>query len=205
MESVLLLLLSAVIGFIFSQLFDFIAYYRRPKFRVGNHSDGVLSAYTGDPPETPWEIELGFFLENFGKNPSRNTRIFASEVCVWDSKLNQFEETNFSFAELSRPIDILPAGECVRVLFAKITREECCLEMPFESQRDAKANEYLASDTRFGTRFRAKFYVLSDDKNSSEVFTLIFDPSADEEWTAKLLEEYDSADFRRSVVMPTLG
>ena len=201
MEKLLLSLVSALLGFFFSQFFNLVAYYRIPKFRVLNHREGVLSAYSGDPPETPWEIELGVFLENFGRNPSKNTRIFVSNICVWNSEDGGFEETTFSFSELARPIDILPSCECVRVIFAKITGNSCCLEVPFESTRDKKENEFLSS-SRFSMKFRAKVFVCCDDKNSSKEFVLEFDPSADEEWSARFLEVYDSVEFRRSIVMP---
>ena len=202
MEKLILSLLSAAFGFFLSQFLNLLAYFRRPRFRVLNHQEGLLSAYTGDPPETPWEIELGFFLENHGKNPSRNTRIFVSDLSVWDEKKGEFSETTFSFSELSRPIDVLPAGECIRVLFAKISSESCYAQIPFEAERDEKENEYLSSDTRFAKKLRAKFFVSCDDPNSSKTFTLIFDPNVDSEWAAGFLEDYDSLEFRRAVVMP---
>ena len=121
---------------------------------------------------------------------------------MWNRESDQFEEIAFSFSELSRPIDILPSGDCIRVLFDKIISSACHLEIPFESSRDERENEFVSSDTRFMRKFRAKFFVCCDDKNAAKGFTLEFDPNSDQEWSAGFLEDYDSLEFRRSIVMP---
>ena len=203
MEKILLSLVSAGLGFFFSQLFNAVGYLRRPKFQVSHFGNGVLSSYTGSgDDEEPWQIELGFFVDNTGKNPAKNVRIFVSELHTWDVETGTFDEAVFSFSELRRPIDVLPSGETIRVLFGSIQGNNCSLEIPFENQRDRDQNEYLDSDTRFKKKFKATFHIFCDDKNSSWKRILEFDPSDGDEWSQGLLEEYDSLDFRKSIVMP---
>lgn len=79
MDKILISIFSAVLGFALSQSFNLVNFVRRPRFRAKNYSDGIISSYTGDPPDTPWEIELGFYLENHGRNVAKNTRIFVSD------------------------------------------------------------------------------------------------------------------------------
>jgi hypothetical protein len=204
-EEVALSLVSAAIGFFFSQFFNFVEFIRRPRFKVVNHSDGVLSSYTGGDSDTPWEIELGFYLDNKGWNPAKNLRVFISELCVWNAETSKFDETLLGFSELQRPIDLLPSKQSLRVIIGKITGDDCSLRINFEGDIQADEIEFLASDTRFKTKFRAKLFFFCDDQNSSSSVTLEFDPSSDEDWTANFFEQYDSLEFRRSIVMPHLS
>ena len=200
MEKLILSLVRAAFGFFFSQFFNIITYFRRARFKSVHHEIGVMSSYTGGADE-PWEIELGFYLENCGSNPAKNTRIFVSEICRWCEESNCFEEIFFSFSELKRPIDVLPAGQSVRVVFSKISGSRCHLEIPFENDRDISGNEFIDADTRFYKRFRANFFVICDDRNSSFETLLEFDPGS-EDHASGLLEDYDSLEFRTSILLP---
>lgn len=202
MQELILSLVGAGFGFFFSQFFNLVGYIRRPRFRLISHGHGVLSAYSGDPPETPWEIELGFFLENCGRNPAKNTRVFVSELSTWNDAEGKFQETTLGFSELKRPIDVLPAGECARVILGKISGRRCSLDVKFASDLEGDEKEFLDSDTRFSKRFRANIFVFCDDRNASFQQELVFNPDAEGEWSAGLIEDYDSQEFRRSILMP---
>jgi hypothetical protein len=203
MEKLVISLFSAALGFFFSQFFNLVGYLRRPKFKIANHGDGVLSFYCGSPPEAPWEIELGFFLDNKGRNPAKNIRIFVSELCVWDADKKCFEETLLGYSELRRPVDILPSGQNIRVLLGRILGDDCSLRIDFKDELNEDDAAFLSSDTRFQTRFRAKTFIFCDDPNSSTSTILEFNPSADEEWGKVFFADYEDIEFRRSIVMPS--
>lgn len=186
MEKILLSLLSALLGFLVSQSFNFVNYLRRPKFRVKHWTDGVSSSYTGDPPEAAWEIELGFFLENFGRNPAKNTRIFVSDIRGGTSSNDELELTSIELLELKRPLDLIPAGECVAVRLGLISGDRCELELSLQSPPDEEQASMIGADTRGKIRFSAKFYVSCDDRNSFTSFTLDFRPDKNE-WAASFL------------------
>lgn len=189
MEKVLLSLLSALVGFLLSQTFNFVCFLRRPRFRVKHWTDGVSSSYTGDPPGTPWEIELGFFLENRGKNPAKNTRIFVSEIKCAAASEDHLTMTSIELLELKRPLDLIPAKECVAVKLGVIKGNKCELDLLLHNPLDEEQAGLIGADTRGKIRFSAKFYVSCDDKNSFASFVLDFRPDQNE-WTSLLLEDY---------------
>jgi len=189
MEKLLLSLAGAFAGFLLSQSFNFVSYLRRPKFAVSNYTDGVASSYTGDPPETPWEIELGFYLQNRGKNPALKTRIFVSEVRASTNADGNMELTTIELLELKRPIDFIPAGECVLVPLGKITGNTAYLSLYLNDSLEEDRIHLIEADTRGCIRFSAKFYVTCEDKNSSRSFTLHFRPDTNE-WASAFLEDY---------------
>ena len=133
MEKVLLSFIGALTGFLLSQSFNFITYLRRPKFRVNHWTDGVISWYSGDPPETPWEIVLGFYIENRGKNPARNTRIFVSDIMGSNTSVDEFDLTSIALLELKRPLDFIPPRQSVLVALGTITRDTCALKLNLEA------------------------------------------------------------------------
>lgn len=187
MEKVLLSFLSAVIGFLISQSFNFVSYLRRPRFRVKYWTDGVLSSYSGNPPETPWEVELGFYLENHGKNISKNTRIFVSDFMSARDASKQLELTSIELLELKRPLDLIPSGETVAVKLGVIKSDRRELELCLQSPPDKDQLGIIGADTRGKTRFSAKFYVSCDDKNSFQSFSLEFRPDTNE-WSSFLFK-----------------
>lgn len=189
MEKILLSAISALLGFALSQSFNFVSYLRRPKFRVKHWSDGVLSSYTGDPPETPWEIELGFYLENYGKNPAKNVRIFVSYMKGSGKTDEDLELTSIELLELKRPIDLVPSNECVEVRLGTISSDKCTLALNLHSTPDEKALDFIDADTRGKIRFSAKFYVSCDEKSSFKSFILDFRPDKND-WASTLLEDY---------------
>lgn len=190
METVLLSVLSAFLGFMLSQSFNFVSYLRRPRFRVKHWSDGVLSSYTGDPPDTPWEIELGFFLENYGRNSAKNTRIFVSDLKSAAISDDHLELTSIELLELKRPIDLIPPNECVAVKLGIIRGDKCELELHLQASPDEDQSGLIAADTRGKIRFAATFYVSCDDKNSFRSFSLDFRPDKNE-WGSSFFEDYD--------------
>jgi hypothetical protein len=189
MEKVFLSVLSALLGFTPSQTFNLISFLRRPRFKLRHWSDGVGSVYTGDPPETPWEIELGFFLENSGWNSAKNTRVFVSDIRRCRKSNDPLEHTSIELLELKRPIDLIPAKECVAITLGTIRSDHCSLVLNLQTPLDEQQLDLIAADTRGMTRFSAKFYVSCDDKNSFEVFKLDFRPDQNE-WASSLLEDY---------------
>ncbi len=189
MEKILLSFASALLGFLVSQSFNFVNYVRRPRFRVKNWNRGILSSYTGDPPETPWEIELGFLLENYGKNPAKNVRIFVSDIHGATNSDHQLRLTSIELLELKRPVDLLPPGECVSVRLGKISGDKAEIGLCLQSSLDQEELGMIGADTRGCVRFSAKFYVGCDDKNSYRSFSLEFRPDKDE-WAASFFEDY---------------
>ena len=204
MNELVLTLVAAAAGFFFSQFFNIVDYFRRPKFKIISHGEGVISGYTGDPPDTAWEIELGFYLENIGANPAKNTRIFVSELFTWNDEKDEFEETLMGFSALRRPIDVIPSGQAVRVLLGKISGDDCSLRMPLVSPQYEDEDEFLESDTRFKKKFRVRIFVSCDDRNSAKDLVVEFNPQADTEWCSEFLQDYDSVEFRKSITMPAL-
>ncbi|MGE0774613.1 MAG: hypothetical protein AB7G25_09390 [Sphingomonadaceae bacterium] len=200
MEKVLLSILGALLGFTLSQAFNFVNFLRRPKFRVKYWDDGVLSSYTGDPPETPWEIDLGFYLENYGKNPAKNTRIFVSYISGSENSDQKPELTSIELLELKRPIDLIPSRECVAVKLGTITSEKAELELCLHSPLDEEDSGLIGADTRGKVRYSAKFYVTCDDKNSFRAFSLDFRPDKNE-WASSLLEDYNE-EYLASLTRP---
>lgn len=188
MEKILISALSAILGFALSQTFNFVNFVRRPKFRVKHWGDGILSSYTGDPPETPWEIELGFYLENQGRNSAKNTRIFVSDIKTSFAD-GDLEETSIELLEIRRPIDLIPPKECIRVKLGTIRSSNCELELNLESPLDDTDSDAISADTRGKIRFSAKFHVSCDDNNSFSTFVLDFSPDKDD-WASSLLEDY---------------
>ncbi|WP_230772774.1 hypothetical protein [Sphingomonas sp. Leaf4] len=201
MEKLLLAAVSAFIGFILSQSINVFSYVRRPKFRTKHHLSGVISTYSGDPPETPWEIELGFLLENFGYNPAINTRVFISNIaCSTFSEIDP-ELTSDEMVELKRPIDMIPSGECVSVKIGTIRGDKA--ELDINSQSDL-SEEYLGmfgADTRGAVRFSAKFYVMCDDKNSLTMLNIEFRPDR-HEFSSDLIQDF-TPEYVESITLPT--
>lgn len=189
MEKILLSFASALLGFLVSQSFNFVNYVRRPRFRVKHWNHGILSSYTGDPPETPWDIELGFFLENYGKNPAKNVRVFVSDIQGATISDNHLRLTSIELLELKRPVDLLPPGECVSVKLGKISGDKAEINFFLQSSLGEEELEMIGADTRGCVRFSAKFYVSCDDKNAYRSFLLDFRPDKDE-WVASFFEDY---------------
>lgn len=188
MEKILLAVLSALLGFMLSQTFNLVSYLRRPKFRVRHWTDGVLGAYTGDPPETPWEIELGFHLENFGKNPAKNVRIFVSDIHAADRSNFSLQPTSIEFKELKRPIDLIPSGEIISITLGIIRSDTCDLALKLQSPSTDDHREIISADTRGKTQFSAKFYVSCDEKNSFQTLSVDFYPDKSK-WASYLLND----------------
>lgn len=200
MEKVLLSLLSVVVGFMVSQSFNFVNYLRRPRFRPKHWSDGVAASYTGDPPETPWEIELGFFIENYGKNPAKNSRIFVSNIMCAKDSASEPTLTSIELLELRRPLDLIPPGECVAVKFGVIRGDKAELELCLQSALEKDQLWSIEADTRGQTRFSATFYISCDDENSFHSFSLDFRPDKNE-WASSFFEDYTD-DYLQSLLGP---
>jgi hypothetical protein len=200
MEKVLLSAFSALQGFTLSQSFNFVSFLRRPKFRVRHWEDGVLASYTGDPPETPWEIELGFYLENCGKNPARHVRVFVSDLRASNGGNDQLDLTSIELLELRRPIDLIPSGECVAVKLGTIKSDRCELDLCLQSPPDADQLDIIGADTRGKVRFSAKFYISCDDKNSFKELSLEFRPDRND-WASSFFEDY-TPEYLDSVARP---
>ncbi|MCD2323487.1 hypothetical protein LQ953_05595 [Sphingomonas sp. IC-56] len=196
MDKLLLSAFSAMLGFMLSQSFNFINYIRRPRFGTDHFEDGVISTYMGDPPETPWEIQLGFYLKNCGRNPARNTRVYVSAVKAASKSSADLSTTSTEIYELRRPLDFIPPGENVRVELGTIKGDSCDLRLCLNSPLDEEESGMVEADTRGMVRFSATFYVSCDDKNSFQSFVLEFRPDLNE-WAASLFEDYtvDYLDF----------
>jgi hypothetical protein len=202
MEKILLSFISALLGFLLSQSFNFVSYLRRPRFRVRHWTNGVASSYTGDPPETPWEIELGFFLENYGKNPAKNTRIFVTDIKGAKASQDEPELTSIELLEIRRPLDFIPSGECVLVKLGTIRGDTCELALDLHTHLDEEQAGMIGADTRGSVHFSAKFYVTCEEKNSFHSLTLEFRPDKDE-YASALLEDYTN-EYLESVTRPKM-
>jgi hypothetical protein len=163
-----------------------------PRFGVKHWSDGVVSSYSGSPPETPWEIDLGFVLENRGKNPAKNTRVFVSDFRAAKSSEDELELTSIELLELKRPLDMIPAGECVLVQLGRISGDTCELVLALQKPTEQDQADVIGADTRGCIRFSAKIYVSCDDKNSFDSFSLQFRPDKSE-WASSFFEDYTDA------------
>ncbi len=170
-------IVSVFIGFLLSQSFDVVRYFRRPRFYVDKNDKGIMSSYTGDPPETPAEIVFGFRLKNIGKNPARNTRIFISEIFCYNKKVK--EEVGLDYSELKRIVDIIPPGETVSCYVGKIDTDGFHLKLNFQDDDENDVRWYIEADTRGKAIFDIIFHVVCDDVNSISKFTIHFDPSED--------------------------
>ncbi len=189
MDKILLAVFSAVLGFGLSQAFNLISFIRRPRFRVKHWSDGVVSTYTGDPPGTPWEIVLGFYLENYGRNVAKNVRVFVSDIKCASRSGQSLEMSSIELLELKRPIDIIPAGECVQVKLGTIKSDARYLELFLQSDAEIESDDLIEAETREKMVFSARFYISCDDRNSLTDITLEFRPDRNE-WAAVLFEDY---------------
>lgn len=190
-QRVFITLIGAIIGFLLSQSINLVKFYRRPKFQIKPFEHGVFALYTGNPPEVPAEVELGFYVKNIGRNPALNTRVFVSEISTAISAKETKEECLIGLTELSRPIDVIPPNELIRIKFGQITSETRCLELNFQDEADAPGSEYLCSDTRDKRSFAAKIYITCDDVSSAKSFTVEFDPAKDD-WAEGIWSEKDS-------------
>lgn len=179
-QRVFITLFGAIIGFLLSQSINVVKFYRWPKFKIGSFEHGVFALFTGNPPEIPAEVELGFYIKNIGRNPALSTRVFVSEIGTVKSAKETKEECLIGFTELSRPIDVIPPNELIRIKFGQITSETRCLELNFQNETDALGSEYLCSDTRDKKSFAAKIYITCDDVSSAKSFSVKFDPAKDE-------------------------
>ena len=187
-QKVLLSLLGVVLGFMLSQSINIVRYFRRPKFRLRNYDDGVLSCYTGDTPETPSEVEFGFYLENNGLNPAKNSRVFLSELRSAAAKENQLDDALLEFSELAKPIDLIPPGEAVKIVLGKLTSDKPYLVIGFEKENSDDLAESIEADTRWKKFFSAKFYVTCDNLDSFTIIEVDFRPESDG-WAASILSD----------------
>lgn len=178
-QKLLLTLIGAIIGFLFSQTMNLISYLRRPKFDIPNFDGGVKSRYSGDPPEVPAEIDLGFYLENNGFNTAINTRIFVSTIETSENENGPWEETSLEFSEIEEPINIIPPNKSILVSFAKITSREPYLKLRLKRAGRDDLDDFVQADTRGKKYFKVEFVVVCDDKNSNFTRELIFKPGAD--------------------------
>ena len=174
MEKILISLFSVILGFLLSQSVNIVKYLRRPKFKITQVNNGVIGCYTGEPPEEPSEVTLGFHLENCGHNPAKNARIFVSNLKVSRNSDENMEDSILPFTELRRPIDIIPPGESIIITIGKIRSDQQHLEMLYQNPEDAEG--FFEADTRYKRYFSARFHIQCDDSNSSTVLDLNFDP-----------------------------
>jgi hypothetical protein len=189
MEKVLLSLLSAIVGFALSQSFNLVNFLRRPRFRVKEWTDGVLSSYTGNPPETPWEIELGFYLENSGINPAKNIRVFISDFKISTNSEIEPELTSIDFLELERPVDILPAEECVAIKLGVMKSDSREIHLNLHKTPTESQLGLIGADTRDAVRLEVKFLMICDNQNTFQCMIFKFRPDLNE-WSSNLLQDY---------------
>lgn len=147
-QKLLLTLIGAIIGFLFSQTLNLINYLRRPRFEISNFDGGIKSGYTGDPPEVPAEIELGFYLKNNGFNTAINTRIFVSRIETSESENGPWDETSLEFSEIEEPINIIPSSKSALISFAKITSTEPYLRLRLKRAGRDDLDDFIQADTR---------------------------------------------------------
>ena len=175
LEKILISVLGAIVGFLLSQSVNIVRYFRRPRFRTTNFEDGVLNCYTGSPPETPSEVTFGFYLQNNGYNPAKNTRIFVSELRSADNPDGKMEESLLEFSELKRPVDIIPPGETIMVRLGTVRSDQQHLDINY--QEALEGEDVSEPDTRHKKAFSAKFHIHCDDVNSSTILQLRFCPA----------------------------
>lgn len=189
-QQILLSLIGAIIGFAVSQSFNVVRFLRRPKFAASHFGHGVISSYTGDPPETPSSVTLGFYLENVGRNPAKNTRVFLSKLGSSVTSEEPTEEGIFEFSELRRPIDIIPPGESVLIELGTIDSEDQHLKILFAVEGKEELYDYVEADTRGKKKFDAKFQIFCDDLNSFTIIELEFRPT-EESWSGEILSNME--------------
>lgn len=194
MGEALIAVLGAAVGYVLSQLLNLIEFFRRPRFRIVHFSDGVLSAYTGDPPDTPWEVELGFSLENCGTNPAKGLRVFVSQMMVFPEHEPDGRPTILDIVELRRPIDLLPPGESVAIKLGTISSDSCSLLL--NKAENSEEDDLVDCDTRGSKSFDVRVYVCRDNDNSSRSFNLKFRPGTNG-LSEELLRDYDEIDWMK--------
>tara|TARA_E500000318_G_scaffold66046_1_gene60989 strand:- start:382 stop:969 length:588 start_codon:yes stop_codon:yes gene_type:complete len=165
---------SALFGFFLSQSFNILKYLRRPRFEVCRLGNGVISSYSGDPPETPAEVTFGFRLTNVGRNPALNTRVFVSDLKSANREGADLDDGVFEFSELKRPIDIIPPGQSVLVVFGRMTSENRYLDIEFERGDSFENDELIEADTRDKKVFSGDFYISCDNIDSFARFNVLF-------------------------------
>eukprot|EP00435_Cladocopium_sp_Y103_P078047 s1_g1786.t1 len=190
-QRILLSLIGAIIGFAVSQSFNVVRFLRRPKFAASQFENGVLSSYTGNPPETPSSVTLGFYLENAGRNPAKNTRVFLSKLSSSATAEEPPKEGIFEFSELKRPIDIIPPGESVLIELGTIDSEGRHLKVPFAIEGKEELYDYVEADTRGKKSFDAVFQISCDDLNSFTSLELSFRPTK-ESWAGQILSDMEN-------------
>lgn len=188
-EKITLAFFSGLLGFALSQFFNVLEFLRRPRFRVSHFNNGVIASYSGEIPETPWEIDLGFYLENHGRRPAKNTRVFVSDLKASGGGDSAFELSNLDFSELKKPVDVIPPGEAVIIKLGRITNDNRILALSFQESTDDYEG-LIEADTREKRAFSAKFHVVCDDKNSMTVLNLDFRPDRDD-WCSQFFSDYD--------------
>lgn len=175
-------------------------YFRRPKFLIYNFTNGVCSIYNGDPPETPWEIDLGFYLKDAGFNPALNVRIFVSDIKVRRKIDLTLQQTPTEMLELKRPLDFIPKGEFVLVRLGTIKGDSCDLSLQLATEMGEQEAGMISADTRGSIHFSATFHICCDEQNSYKRVTLEFRPDKDE-WASALLDDF-TADYLDRVTRP---
>lgn len=179
-QKIVLSIIGIVIGFFVSQSFNIIKYYRRPRFKISNMGNGVISSYSGGEDGEPAEVVLGFHLGNIGYNAAVNSRVFISDLLSAEGRGDELKDGYFVFSELMRPIDIIPPGESARIVFGEMNSDEKYLEIPFLNKGNDDLGFYVRGDTKGKKYFSAKFYVICDNTNSFSVFDVLFSPGDDE-------------------------
>lgn len=188
-QQIVLSLIGVIVGFALSQSFNVLKFIRRPKFNVENFSDGIVSSYTGAPPETPSEVIFGFYLKNTGFNPAVNTRVFISDLRSARGIDEPFSDGVFEFSELMKPVDIIPPGEAVIVVLGHITSSMPHLEIHFKDKgKLGEMIEFVEADTRGRKSFAAKFHITCDSLDSFTTLELEFHPTSDK-WAAGILDD----------------
>ena len=124
----------------------------------------------------------------------------AIAACAADGAAGHFFPSSIELLELKRPLDLIPAGECVLVELGKISGDTCELALSLHLAIDEDHAGMIGADTRGCVRFSAKFYVSCDDKNSFESFSLEFCPDKDK-WASSFFEDY-TKEHLESVTRP---
>lgn len=180
-QQFVLSLVGIIVGFALSQSINVLKFIRRPKFQIEIHNNGIVSCYTGAPPETPSEVILGFTLKNMGFNPAINTRIFISSLDFSSGENEPFSNGIFEFCELAKPINIIPPGESVTIVLGKIVSNNPHLDLNLV-KKDKKKDflDFVEADTRGQKSFATKIQITCDSIDSFTTFALEFHPAKDE-------------------------
>ncbi len=176
---ILLSLLGVILGFALSQSMNIINFLRRPRFKVEHFGDGVISSYTGDPPETPSEIIFGFHLKNTGFLPAKNIRILISNLKTKENETDDWLDSVMDIVELAKPIDFLPPGEVLRFALGIIDSRGKSLSLYLENDIGTESGDFVESDTRGKNIFSADFHIICDNKGSYDKISLSFYISED--------------------------